>query len=435
MNPSKAAMASEFIALPTQYLTVDRPGVGGSLKSRNEDFLVEEIPAYEPCGDGEHLYLTIEKKGRPTLEVVNAIARHFGVKRQAVGFAGMKDKYAITRQYISIHTFDDQPLDTLNVHGVTVLASSRHRNQLRIGHLKGNRFTIKIRDVAADQEGVARDTLEFLATKGCPNFIGEQRFGSRMSNHLIGKAYLLQDWQEACDLLLGGACENTDPDYVGRDAYDKGDFVASARQWMTLPSERAVARALSKGKSLRDAFMILHDAPRRFFVTAFQSAVFNNVLSQRMNADTLTTLEEGDVACKHLNGAMFAIGSDEVADPTTVERLESLEISPSGPLWGYKMMEATGTARDTERDCLKQSGIDIHDFNTPPHRVPGVRRPLRIPVTEPVVSAGEDEHGDYVQTSFQLPKGSFATTILREIMKTPDRKYPWGPKRTDDSTE
>jgi tRNA pseudouridine13 synthase len=171
---------------------------------------------------------------------------------------------------------------------------------------------------------------------------------------------------------------------------------------------------------------------RRFFVTAFQSAVFNHIVDDRIDRGLIGTLRDGDIACKHVNGAMFKIGDEELLDPHTTERLNRLEISPSGPLWGYQMLTARGEIARIEQQALESTGVYIDQFDTPPHDVRGIRRPLRIPVLDPAVDSGADEHGPYIQLRFQLPRGSFATTILREIMKTDDRTYPWGSDRYGD---
>ncbi|MCG8512265.1 MAG: tRNA pseudouridine(13) synthase TruD, partial [Rhodospirillales bacterium] len=164
------------------YLTSDLPGIGGTLKARPEDFLVEEQPASELTGDGEHLYLFIEKRRRTTIDVVRRLAKAFGVSRGEIGYAGLKDKHAITRQQFSIRlpdrSIDEKGLAKLQHHPqLTVLWAQRHEVKLRRGHHGGNRFVIRLRDVQATDAIKAKPVLERLATSGVPNFIGEQRFG------------------------------------------------------------------------------------------------------------------------------------------------------------------------------------------------------------------------------------------------------------------
>jgi len=420
-------MSDAFYSLPRTYLTTELAGIGGSLKQRNADFIVEEIPAYHPCGSGEHLYLFIEKNGRATLEVMQEIARHFRVPVRSIGYAGMKDKHAITRQYVSVHTFDDSPLESLQLNGVRVLEASRHRNRLRIGHLKGNRFEVKIRDCEDGADKQTERILEVMSRIGGPNFAGEQRFGYRARNHLVGQAYLWQDWKRMADILLGDPEDPSDGNYEARVAYGEGDYQRSRNLWSSaLPAERKMIHELARGRSFEEAIMSTTRSQRRFFVTAFQSAIFNRILDDRIERKLFEQLMVGDIAFKHENGAMFHIGESEATDPEIKRRLHDLEISPTGALWGYDMLPARGGTGDLEERFLKATEVEMDQFVTPPHDVRGTRRPFRIPVTEAEVTTGEDEFGSFIQTSFILPRGSFATAILREIMKTPNRSYPWG---------
>ena len=177
------------------YLTADLPGVGGAIKQRPEDFLVEELPLYEPAGEGEHLYLFVEKRGLSTTELVGVVARAFGVRPGDIGYAGMKDKQAITRQLLSIHlpgkAGEAAPMPEINHERVGVLWADRHANKLRRGHLKGNRFSIKIRGVDIGKVRAATSALRRLAATGAPNRAGEQRFGAHQNNHRIGRLDLL----------------------------------------------------------------------------------------------------------------------------------------------------------------------------------------------------------------------------------------------------
>ncbi len=408
----------ETSPLTTRYLTHDLPGIGGIIKVRPEDFVVQEIPLYEPSGSGEHLYLYIEKIGRPTLEVVRQIAKAFNVKQRDIGYAGMKDKQAITRQVISVHTFDDSPIHNLDIHGVEVLSANRHGNKLRLGHLRGNRFVIKIRDVNPTDVILARSILNTLATRGIPNSFGPQRFGVNQNNHAIGRRFLLQDWQGMCDLLLGQPIDPTDPAYAAQLAFAEKRYKDAAMLWpKSAMVEKRIAERLAKNGSHEYAITEAPFATLRFFVTAFQSAIFNKLVDARLHYDLLETLIQGDLAWKHNNGSVFAVTQSELDNPALTERINDLEISPSGPLWGYEMTTATSQTGEAERNQLDATGVDLESFVTPPHHVRGARRPLRIPVTEAGIEAGVDAHGGYVQLQFRLPRGSFATTLLAEIMK------------------
>ena len=122
-------------AAPRNYVTADIPGTAGVIKQRPEDFLVEEIPSYDPCGSGEHIYLMVQKTGLSTLRMVQILAGHFRVRESAVGYAGLKDKHAITRQQVSIHTPGRGPQDFPSVThpSIVVLGATLHNNKLRRG--------------------------------------------------------------------------------------------------------------------------------------------------------------------------------------------------------------------------------------------------------------------------------------------------------------
>lgn len=459
-----------FIGLPERYLTGGAPGIGGRLKERPEDFFVEEIPLYEPSGSGEHLYLFIEKRGRPTLSVVRDLAGHFRVRPDDVGYAGMKDKQAITRQFVSVHLPGGAAAadrhgaavapDAIDVPGTRVLWADWHRNKLRTGHLRGNRFAIKIRGVGPHEVTRVARVLRRLESSGVPNFVGEQRFGYHANNHEIGRRYLLQDWQGMADLLLGAAGasnrvavpaaalgdsaaavvgasdERNDADASApvatdaesRRAYDAGDFARAAalRASASGSAEHRILLGLGRGLTHRRAILAGGEPALRFYVSAFQSAVFNAVLARRMDEGTFDRLLEGDLAAKGESHAVFAVTAAELADPEIERRLQALEISPTGPLWGAEMMRAAGDVDRLELEALEATGVPLDRFDTPPLDVRGTRRSLRMAARDAQAHAGADEYGPYIGLNFELPRGGFATTVLREIMKTPPREHPWG---------
>src|SRR5438067_963407 len=132
---------------PPPLLTSDLPGIGGRIKTIPEDFEVEEIPAYEPCGSGDSLYLWVEKCGLGADYFSRQVARRLEIAPGDVGMAGLKDRHAVTRQWISVPAAAEGRLDRLDGDGIRVLRVSRHGNKLKAGHLHGNRFRILIRDV------------------------------------------------------------------------------------------------------------------------------------------------------------------------------------------------------------------------------------------------------------------------------------------------
>ncbi len=333
--------------LPT--LTRDLPGCGGSFKGTPEDFEVEELPAYEPNGerDGEHLFLWIEKRNRSTIDVAKALARHCEMDEREVSWAGLKDRQAITRQYLCVPArFVEPRLATFAFEGVTVLKSARHRNKLKGGHLKGNRFKVVVRGVT--DAALAREALTRLVRLGIPNYFGEQRFG------------------------LGG------------DNADKGK------------------RILQAGGRHRDRF------ERKLFLSAYQSDLFNRVLARRLDAGTFATAQLGDVLKKHATGGEFVCAEPLVDQP----RLESFELSPTGPLFGPEMRRPEAEVDVVESQVLTDEGIERALFDKGGNETLGARRLLRVPLELESVE-GEAE----LTLRFSLPAGSYATVLLRELLK------------------
>ncbi len=428
---------------PKVYLTADIPPIGGLIKQRPEDFLVDELPAYAPCGEGEHIYMLITKRMMSTMQMLDVLAKHFKVRSKDIGYAGLKDKHAITRQVVSIYApgkkIEDFPM--LQHESLGVNWADYHTNKLRPGHLAGNRFSIKIRNVNPMHVRHALACLKRLQTTGVPNRIGEQRFGMIGNNHLIGRAIIVQDYAAAVRELLGSSEVFPHFNAEARALFTQGKYreaiMAYPREART---ECRVLNQLAQGRTERDAILSLDDTTIRFYLTAFQSAVFNAVLDQRLAASTLATLHEGDVALKHENHAVFLVdkatlaadaGSAELESTAPIapagtlsSRLQSFDISPSGPMWGSRMLQATHAAGDVERRCLASLGLTPDDLtrhdNTSRWPLEGKRRPLRVPITDPEVEGGVDEHGAYIRCAFELPRGSFATVVMRELMKPAD---------------
>jgi tRNA pseudouridine13 synthase len=424
-QPDRAARPMTFgpHLVPARYLTEDLPATGGRIKERPEDFLVEELPLYEPSGEGEHIYLLIEKRGISTLHMVRLLAGHFGVHARAIGYAGLKDKQAITRQVVSIHVpgkkIEDFP--SIQHERIGVLWADYHANKLRVGHLKGNRFSIRVRGIDPSRAVVFKRALDRMAREGVPNRIGEQRFGNLANNHLIGLALLRRDHEAVIRLLL--APDPAFPENLreARELFEKGELTAALD---ALPraarTERSVLGALSRSASRGQAVRQIGPSERAFYITAFQSAIFNAVLDERLVAGSLGLLGPGDVAFKHENGALFDVDDEALGRGDLGGRLAALEISPSGPMWGASMKRASGEVDRLEVAALEASGIGIDALAGRAGGAEGARRPLRVPLTDHDLEAGVDEHGPYVRCVFDLPRGAFATSVLREIMK-PER--------------
>ncbi len=336
-----------------RFLTADLPGCGGHFKETPEDFEVDELPAYLPCGEGEHVYLHVEKRGVATPDAAKRISRHLGLPEGAVSWAGLKDKQALTRQWMSVQAKPGREAELASFVDpeVRLLQVSRHRNKLKGGHLNGNRFKIriaKVKDLAA-----AQATLAMLKARGVPNFFGPQRFGAAGTNAARGKSILL--------------------------------------------------KAAAGGRRGRPDF------ERKLLLSAYQSELFNRVLDQRMDAGQFSTALFGDVLKKHESGGEFLCADAAVDQP----RMDAFEVSATGPMFGPSMRAAEGDVGADEAAVLKDEGLTIESFEAGGGQTEGARRLLRIPIPDATLEAA----GDDAWLAFTLPSGSYATVVLGELLK------------------
>lgn len=408
--------AQPSVTSPLPYLTADLPGVGGEIKRNNEDFRVEEIPKYQPCGDGTHTYLTIEKDGLTTLAAIRMIAKAIGKRPNDIGYAGLKDAHGITRQTFSVEHVDPERIRALEGGRIRILSVSRHTNKLKLGHLAGNRFLIKIRNAHGTQPQTAAAVVDVLRRRGVPNYFGPQRFGTRGDNAMIGRAVLRDNYNEAIALLLGRPLPSDRPDVrKARELFDEGDLNAAASAWPKGFGQQArVCRAMLRANGdARAAWRAVDHGLRKLYFSAVQSELFNQVLAERI--ETIDRLMTGDIAWKHVNGACFVVEDPTVEQP----RCDRQEISPTGPLFGRKMTDARGEVGLAEARVLAASGLAREQLRAKDGtKLDGARRPLRVPLEDSDVDVGSDEHGPYLRLAFALPPGAYATNVTREVTKS-----------------
>lgn len=402
---------------PLPYFTADVPGIGGQIKLRAEDFFVQEVPAYEPSGEGEHVFVEIQKVGLTTFEAIHRVARAVGVNARDIGYAGLKDARAITRQMLSIsgRGVTEERVMTTPVEGVQMLWAARHGNKLRLGHLRGNRFAVKIRGVNPTDVVRIRPLLDRLHARGMPNYFGEQRFGMRQDNHILGACLIRGRPEELLHHLLGDAREGIDDaaTALARRAFDAGDLEGSMRHWpRRCGLERRVLARLIKTGQAGAAVRAVDEKLRRLWVSALQSYLFNAVVARRI--ESIDRLIPGDFAYKHDNGACFAVTDPAAEQP----RCDAFEISPTGPMVGHRMTLPTDAALAIEQSVFKANGLTPGHFKQEGReQAKGTRRPLRVRPEAVDLAGGVDEHGAHVTVAFTLPAGSFATVLLREVMK------------------
>ncbi len=333
------------------FATAEVPAVTATLKSIPEDFCVEEIASYAPSGEGEHLYMFFEKRGLNTPDAVRAIAHQIGARGDEAGWAGLKDRQAVTRQWVSFHHAATPTPESITVEGVRVLEVSRHVNKLRTGHLRGNRFTLRLRDMPAEHDLHVRQAIELLRMHGLPNYYGEQRFG-----------------------------------HGGRN-------LTSAVRWI-IDGERAPQKPFL----------------RKLFVSTLQSALFNAWLGARVRSGTLATAIAGDVMRKEETGGMFDCENAEIDGP----RVTAWEISPTGPMFGSRMRPATLDEKAVEDALLSQWGVTPAHFERAKKFGEGTRRAARV---RPDAFRMNREGAD-LMLEFELPKGSYATVLVSELLKS-----------------
>lgn len=328
-----------------------------------------------------------------------------------IGYAGMKDARGVTRQTFSIPRISPELLLALELPGIKVIAATPHRNKLKLGHLSGNRFRIRIRGVGAEAYAKTEEVLSILSKRGVPNYFGEQRYGAQGNSHLIGHALLRREYREAVDAVMGDPAQVRDERWQAAiKAYLHGDPEESLRLFPGhCRTERAILQRLVKRPDAWEkAFQAVHPRLKALYLSAFQSALFDRLLDERM--DTFDRVITGDLAWKHANGACFLV-EDEARE---AERAESLDISPTGPMFGCKMKLPAGEPLAMEEALLESEGLTRADFDTPGGlRLEGERRPLRVPLGE--AQLHQDSAG--VLLEFSLPRGAYATSVLREIMK------------------
>jgi len=343
-----------LVTLP--YLTEALAGTGGVMRTTDDDFAVDEELPYAPSGAGDHVFARIEKRGTTTLDAARALARALGVRERDVGIAGMKDRHAVTRQWLSLPPPVTPELAlAVELPAVRVLEAHRHPHKLRTGHVRANRFVLRVRGVGAGAAERAREILAVLAEPpGAPNWYGEQRFGRDGDNAARGAA-----------LVTG-------------------------------------ARPLGRDRRLD-----------RLMVSALQSQLFNDWLTARLADGLYRRVLAGDVLHKR-GGGMFVS-----EDPDTDQaRLDAGELVATGPMFGDRMRLPGNASQAAAREdeVLARAGLPREAFATVRAIAEGTRRDAAVELSGATVVPVD---GSTIEIAFTLPGGAYATAIMREVMKHP----------------
>jgi len=328
------------------------PMTKGRLKTQNSDFRVDEIMPIETSGEGEHLWLLIEKDGSNTDWVAQQLAKFCGLKSMAVSYAGMKDRHAITTQWFSLHMpgLDNPDFSELDNDEFKILKMARHNRKLKRGALSGNRFKIRITDLSGDIEAL-EEKLRLIKQQGVPNYFGNQRFGRDMGN--IYKA------------------------------------------------EKLFCRELKKVKKQQ----------RGLYLSAARSWIFNQVLSRRIETGNWLTPLLGEVFMLNGKSACFINDGDNQQSPDVInQRLINKEINLTACLWGEG--ESMASEEVLELEAFVASEFNVLAEGLQSARLKQERRALRL-VPE---NLSWCVHDNVLELEFDLPTGTYATMVLRECV-------------------
>jgi tRNA pseudouridine13 synthase len=296
--------------------TADLPGVGGRIGDEPEDFTVDEIPLFEASGTGDHWYVRVKKRLLTTKELLAMISRAARIPEREIGCAGMKDKHAVTTQWISAPALGLPPESWQLPENVEILESARHGRKLRTGQQKGNRFRIRIVDAPPDALALAEALLAALDERGLPNYFGVQRFG-----------------------------------YGGQN-------LARALDWL---------RRGGRGAGRDTRFL------RKLYPSVVQSEIFNRYLTRRLAKGALELLP-GDVVRLNGSSAVFLVEDAEREQP----RLASGDIHLTGPMIGPKMRDAAGVPLELERAVVAELGLQESALAVLGAAAAGTRRDLIV---------------------------------------------------------
>ena len=394
------------------HLTGDLPGTGGVLKTEPDDFVVDEIPLYAACGEGEHVFALLRKRGIATFEAVRRIAERLKIPERYVTFAGLKDARAVTSQWVSIFGADEEQIAAIEAPGLELSHIRRHKNRLRVGHLRGNRFRIVVREAEPGYEQKVHAVVQELLRRGVPNYFGSQRFGVRGDSYKYGECLVREDNDGVLRHLLGGPPGPTlDPRVLeSRRLFNEGDYKAA---YEAMPIRQRIEKkalgALVRFGEPASAVRAIPKRMRQIYISSYQSWLFNRILADRIA--TIDRLEEGDLAYIHRTGRVFRVKNPAAEQP----RCEAFELSPSGPIFGTRTTPPGGEPGLREQALLDECDLTREHFRTNQGlKLKGSRRSMRIPLRdfsfEPV-----DETSYRIR--FALPSGNFATVVLDEIMK------------------
>lgn len=411
------------------YYITDSPGCGGIIKSCAEDFRVTEV--FEELGyeGGRYLVLDVEKTNWDTHHLIREMARRLCISQKRFGWAGTKDKKAVTVQRISIMNLDESALTRINLPDLKIRVLGKTNRAVGLGDLLGNRFRITIRELSCPDPvaSLATITSEIEEYGGVPNYFGIQRFGDqRPVTHRVGEALARGKTKEAAFIFLAlsfpGELERTRE--VREKLWVTRDIPAALKEFPEyLHYELAMLNYLVEHPGdYAHSFDVLSVNLKRLFVHAYQSYLFNRILSRRMAAGMpLKKAVVGDVVCFAKEG----LPDMNRVQIVTSENLEAIDrLAKRGrafltlPLIGFETAIEEGAQGEMERSILREEGISPENFEVPENPDLGSRGTRRAALCHVQPQFRVEENRAELQ--FSLPKGSYATVVLREYMKSAD---------------
>lgn len=426
---------AEEADLGLDWYATEAPGVGGKLKKRLEDFRVVEradFPYYDDdeLGSDEeekrHAVIRVTLRGYETHEFARDLSDALGASRKRIRWAGTKDKRAVTTQLFTVADVSREEIEGVSLNGATVEYLGRSHQYVSLGDLRGNDFEVRLRDADAPEnaDAIADEVDEF---GGVPNLFGSQRFGSqRPVTHLVGERILEGDFHGAINAYVAESFE-TEPERT-REARERYADERDTREALGyfpehLGYERALLNALAEGKEGREALEALPHNLRRLFINAVQSRVFNLVLRERHEAGMgFDSAYPGDVVC-------FAEGTYDAPVPVpntlSTQRITESNVGAvnrhfergrafvTAPLVGSGTEFADGEQGEIERRVLESVGVSRSDFDrADEYGSEGTRRAVLV-----LSDLSYEREGDDLLFDFFLPRGSYATVVLREFTK------------------
>ncbi len=340
----------------------------------SSDFVVSEVPLYEFSGEGEHLVLKIRKKDLTTWAMLQAISEVTGVKQRDFGYAGLKDKDGMTIQYISMPKKFEDKLENFQHNKIKILEKTYHNNKLKIGHLKGNSFFIRLKKVDSVGAKKLHQAIQIIRKQGFPNYFGYQRFGRDGDNYERGR-----------DILEGKIKERNKKMYK---------FFISAYQshlfnlWL---SKRVEMSKLFDSFEEKELFT-LFNYPKE-------------LIKQMKTQPNFFKMLPGELLHHYPHGRIFLCEDLE----SESQRFFEKDITITGLLCGKKAQNSTGMAFNIEKDIVKEAEEYTNKMN-------GARRFAWI-WAQDLVGKYKEEEAQY-ELNFTLPKGSYATVLLEELTHT-----------------